>query len=66
MKVKFGELTARQLADICNSHDDCEGCPFVKDTETTECRVALSSTKAYIDFEIDLPDEEVKENAEIY
>lgn len=66
MKVKFGDLTARQLADICNSHDNCEGCPFVKDTETTECRVALSSTKAYIDFEIDLPDEEEANDTEVH
>lgn len=66
MKIKIGDLTVRQMAEICNSKANCEECPFGKDTEMSECRVAFFSTKTYLDFKIYLPDEEVKDNGEIH
>lgn len=60
MKVKFGDFTVRQLSEICNSHDACKGCPFVDDAVSMHCKLAIFSTKVYLEFKIDMPEEKEK------
>lgn len=61
MKVKFGDITARQLAEICNAHIGCSGCPFINKADSAKCYAALSATEANLEEKIDLPDEEENE-----
>ena len=28
MKIKVGDLTVRQLVEMCKKKDSCDGCPF--------------------------------------
>lgn len=70
MKVKFGELTINQTIKICkeNHYGTCIGCKLYQ--EDFGC-IAFA-TPSYTKFndlhekEIDLPDEEMKEDAEIH
>ena len=66
MKVKFGDFTVRQLADICNSHENCRGCPFIDEALSMRCKVALLASKTYLEFKIDLPDEEETDDTETH
>lgn len=63
MKVKFGDLTVRQLAGICSQYPDCRGCPLLDDAVTVQCELAMAASYTPIEKEIDLPDGEVKEDA---
>lgn len=66
MKVKFGELTVRQIAGFCSQYPDCTGCPLIDDAVTVKCRLAMDAMGVPLESEIDLPDEEEKEDAEIH
>ena len=57
MKVKFGDLTVRQIAGVCSQHPDCVGCPFIDDAVTLQCQVASLARSVHLEVEIDLPDE---------
>ena len=68
MNVKFEDLTIRQLAELCE-HISCNDCP-AKGKGSYLCDLATSALDAKIwqqfGKEIDLPDEEVKKDAEIH
>lgn len=66
MKVKFGDLTVRQIAGFCSKYPECEQCPLIDDAVTTKCMIALSARDVPLEGEIDLPDEEVEDDAEIH
>lgn len=55
MKVKIGDLTVRQMKAICDIYSSCDGCPLLEFCDHQPWRLNLNK-------EIDLPDEEVKEN----
>ena len=60
-KVKFGDMTVKQLHDICLHQDDCPNCPI----RYSYVCMAFSRPQMYdTDKAIDLPDEEVKEDDE--
>ncbi len=58
MKVKFGDMTVRKMKEICDIHSNCGAC----------CPLfGLCDNQPWMqnpNKEIDLPDEEMKENAE--
>lgn len=58
MKVKFGELTVYQAAQICK-RAHCEGCPL-EDRPSLLCNVVRNACgadyKGYLEEEIELPD----------
>lgn len=57
MKVKFGDLTVRQMKAICGTHSSCgDCCPLFMLCDNQPWMQSL-------DKEIDLPDEEVKDDA---
>lgn len=58
MKVKFGDLTVRQLHDICLHQDDCPNCPIrnLYTCMAQRCPQTYDPDKA-----IDLPEEEGKQ-----
>ena len=58
MKVKFSELTIKQVTDICKRNDP-ENCPFRDSSLLCEAVSSLLCTD--LDKEIELPDEEVSE-----
>lgn len=62
MKIKFGDMTVRQIAGLCSQYPECRGCPLIDDAVMTQCMLALSAMDAPLEVEIDLPDEEVKED----
>lgn len=66
MKVKFGDLTVRQIAGFCSQYPECRGCPLIDDAVTMQCMLALSAMHVPLEVEIDLPDEEGKENAKVH
>ena len=63
MRVKFGDLTVRQIAGFCNQYPDCTGCPLIDDAVTLKCRLAMDAMDAPLESEIYLPDEGVKDDA---
>lgn len=66
MKVKFGDLTVRQIAGFCDAHIGCRGCPFSDEPFSAKCHTALSASDAYLEAEIDIPDDEEKNDAEVH
>lgn len=75
MKIKFGDLTVRQLDKICAKNEECRNCPLCKrlpgvppfyicDVDPTRTIPSLQSDR--YEEEIDLPDEEVKQDAAIH
>lgn len=66
MKIKFGDMTVRQLVEMCS---DCIICPFKSFPIACSIsyRVNFHSrlNLKLLSQKIDLPDEEVKEDAEI-
>lgn len=63
MRIKVGDLTLRQLHDICNQHRICEDCPLrgMGFADEGECRLYLSSGSD--DEEIELSEETSMEKA---
>lgn len=59
MKIKLGDMTAKQLHDICSRRPDCTNCPL---RYAGACEAFGSPSMYEIDKEIDIPDEEVKDN----
>ena len=59
MKVKLGDLTAKQLYDICSPRPNCIDCHL---KHYGVCEVFGNPSLYEIDKEIDLPDEEVKQD----
>ena len=52
MKIKFGDLTARQMKEICDKHSECDArCPLFPLCDE-------QPWLWYLDKEIDVPDEE--------
>ena len=66
MRVKFGDLTVRQIAGFCGQYPDCKGCPLIDDAVTRQCMLALSAMDVPLEVEINLPDEEEKEDGKIH
>ena len=67
MKVKFGNMTINQTIKICkgNYHGSCNGCPLYHENFGCIAFATPYSTKlcGLHEREIDLPDEEVKNDA---
>ena len=65
MKIKFGDLTVSQVKEICKSHTLCDVCPLAYEWRGSfRCRVCNNNPDLYwTDEKIDLPDEEVKDDA---
>lgn len=61
MKVKFGDLTVRQIRIECVKHHLCATCPFHNLRQCVPCNIGQFA-KDYSEKEIDLPDEEVEED----
>ena len=59
MKIKLGDMTAKQLYDICSPRPDCINCPLKR---SGVCEAFGNPSMYEIDKEIDLPDEEVKDD----
>ena len=59
MKIKLGDMTAKQLYYICSSRPVCTNCPL---KYSGACEAFGNPSLYEIDKEIDLPDEEVKDN----
>ena len=55
MKIKFSELTIKQVTDICKRNDRDHNCPF-QDSDLL-CDAVSSLICTDLDKEIDLPDE---------
>ena len=55
MKCKFGDLTLRQLHDVCQKQPVCTRCPLYGTCSDPRIR------NARLNAEIDLPDEEENE-----
>lgn len=66
MKVKFGDLTVRQIAGFCSQYPECRGCPLIDDAVSWQCMLALSAMDVPLEVEINLRDEGEKEDAEIH
>lgn len=67
MKVKFGDMTVYQVAQICK-RAHCEGCPLFD--RPLLCNVVRDACGAghngSLEEEVDLPDEEVEEDADVH
>ena len=66
MKVKFKDLTIEQIKNICLKQvkSQCDDCPIAR-----QCDENFAHSPIYFgafEAEIDLPDEEVKDDAEIH
>ena len=60
MKVKFGDLTVRQMYNICINQTGCDSrCPLFGLCDNEPWMSDLGK-------EIDFPDEEVKQDAEVH
>ena len=59
MKIKLGDMTAKQLYDLCSQQPDCANCPL---RYAGVCEEFGSPSMYEIDKEIELPDEEVKQS----
>lgn len=59
MKIKLGDMTAKQLYDICAPRLSCINCPLRR---SGVCETSGSPSMYEIDKEIDLSDEEIKDD----
>ena len=59
MKIKLGDMTAKQLHNICSRQPNCAHCPL---GYAGPCEVFGIPSLYEIDKEIDLPDEKEKED----
>lgn len=59
MKIKLGDMTAKQLHDICSRRPDCTYCPL---KYAAVCEAFGNPSSYEVDKEIDLSDEEVKDD----
>ena len=59
MKIKLGDMTAKQLYDICSRRSDCTYCPI---RYAGACEAFGNPSLYEIDKEINLSDEEVKDD----
>ena len=62
MKVKFGDLTVRQAKELCENSKMCRGCPIREFCTQTFDNDPCNFQEHELETEIDLPDEEVKED----
>lgn len=53
MKIKIGDITARQKQRICESRKSCQDCKLSRGWYFPEC---MHSDSSYFDIEVDLPD----------
>jgi hypothetical protein len=55
MKKKFGDLTVRELDDICLANEDCDVCPlFHKGFNQCSIKILFQASQ---EKEIELPDD---------
>ena len=60
MKIKFGELTVKQLQTFCKSMPDCTKCPLWAGAEGTRKCLAYHAPCDYaVDKKVDLPKERI-------
>ena len=60
MKVKFGDMTISQVKELCKRQTRCDDCPLL---DYRGCKLHRSVRWYVTDEEIELPDEEVKDDA---
>lgn len=66
MKVKFGDLTIRQAKELCEKRTSCFGCPIKACCSNAIPFYPSDIEDEDIESEIDLPDEEVKDDEALH